>query len=154
MADLPPPPPEQQPDPPIPTDGKPPVDVTAFAKYFTDGAFWEKVKGFAGRVGRATLTKALELYNVATSPDTPVWAKAVALGSLGYFILPLDAVPDVIPGLGLADDAAALAAAATMLLKNITPAIKAKAAEQVAKWFGPDPNAPAAPPAADVPSPS
>jgi uncharacterized membrane protein YkvA (DUF1232 family) len=89
---------------------------------------------------------------VAVAPDTPVWAKAVALGSLGYFILPLDVVPDLIPGVGLADDAAALATAATMIIKNITPAVKAKAAEQVSKWFGPDPNAPATPPADPPPA--
>lgn len=156
----PPPPPGQQPDPPIPTDGKPPVDVTAFAKYFSDSAFWQKVREFAGRIGRATLTKVMELYHVAMSPDTPILAKAVALGSLGYLILPIDAIPDMIPVAGLTDDAAAIAAAATALIKNITPAIKAKAVESVNKWFGPDPNAPAAAPQpppvspTDVPSPS
>ena len=157
------PPPEQQPDPSIPTDGKPPVDVTAFAKYFTDGAFWQKVKDFAGKIGRGTLTKAMELYNVAISKDTPVLAKAIALGSLGYLILPLDAIPDFVPGAGLADDAAALAAAATAIFKNITPAVKAAASDQVSKWFGPDPNAPVmvptpeappVPPTPDVPSPN
>ena len=170
MADQPPPPPadqpQAQPDPPIPGDGKVPTDTTGFAKYFTEGAFWQKVKDFAGKIGRGTLTKALELYNVAMSKDTPLWAKAVALGSLGYFILPLDAVPDIIPVAGWADDAAASATAATVLLKNITPAIKDTALAQVAKWFGPakgdatppaaDPSPPTPPsvPPTDVPSPS
>ncbi len=161
---IPPPPPDaplpEQPDPPIPTDGKPPVDITAFAKYFTDGAFWQKVKDFAGKIGRGTLTKAMELYHVAMSKDTPVLAKAIALGSLGYLIMPLDAIPDILPGVGLADDAAALAAAATAIFKNITPAVKAAASDQVSKWFGPDKNAPPVTPEAppvpptDVPSPS
>lgn len=150
MADQP-PPPDQQPDPPIPTDGQPPADTTRFGKYFTDSAFWEKVKGFASKIGRGTLQKALELYNVATSPDTPLWAKAVAIGSLGYFILPIDAVPDFIPVAGWADDAAALAAAAAILVKNITPALKAKATEQVNKWLGPDPKAAATPAAPEAP---
>src|SRR4051794_19330249 len=105
MTDQPQPPPEQQPDPPIPTDGKPPSDLTAFAKYFTEGAFWQKVKEFAGKIGRGTMTKVMELYHVAMSPDTPLWAKAVALGSLGYLILPIDAIPDFIPVAGLTDDA-------------------------------------------------
>ncbi|MCU0702782.1 MAG: DUF1232 domain-containing protein [Fimbriiglobus sp.] len=127
-----------------PPDAKPPDDTTSYAKYFTDSAFWQKVKDHAGKIGRASLTKAIELYHVAVAPDTPVWAKAVALGSLGYFILPLDVVPDLIPVAGLTDDAAAIAAAATVLLKNITPAIRAKAAEQVTKWFGADAKAPPA----------
>lgn len=142
--------PQTMPDPPIPTDGKPPVDLAAFAKYFSDGAFWQKVKDFAGKIGRGTLTKALELYNVAMSKDTPVIAKAIALGSLGYLILPLDAIPDFVPGAGLADDAMALAAAAAAIFKSITPAVKMQAYTQVSKWFGPDKNAPAA----DVPAPT
>jgi uncharacterized membrane protein YkvA (DUF1232 family) len=130
-----------QPDPPIPADGKPPADTTGFAKFFSDPAFWQKVKDFAGKLGRGTLQKAMELYHVAMSPDTPLWAKAVAVGSLGYLILPLDAIPDIIPIAGLGDDAAALTAAAFALAKNITPAIQAKALEQVNKWLGVDPKA-------------
>ncbi len=146
MPDQPPPPP----DPSIPTDGRPPPDTTGYARYFTESAFWQKVTDFAGRIGRGTLQKAMELYTVAASRDTPVWARAIALGSLGYLILPFDAVPDLLPGVGLADDAAALAAAATAILKSITPAVKAKAAEQVNRWLGPDPNAPPTP-ASDTP---
>ena len=153
MADQPPPPAADLPDPPIPTDGKPPSDTRGFAKYFSDGAFWQKVKDFANKLGRGTLQKAMELYQVAASPDTPLWAKAVAIGSLGYLILPFDAIPDIIPVVGLSDDAAALTAAALVLVKNITPALKAKATEQVAKWLGPDPNAPKTDPAAPPVSP-
>lgn len=146
------PPPDVPPTPEAVQAAPPPADTTGYAKFFTDGAFWQKVKDFAGRIGRGTLTKAMELYHVAMSKDTPVLAKAIALGSLGYLIMPLDAVPDVIPGIGLADDAAALAAAATAIFKNITPAVKTAASEQVAKWFGPDPNAtaPVTPPTPDV----
>ena len=125
-----------QPDPPIPGDGKPPADTTGFAKFFTENAFWQKVKDFANKLGRGTLQKAMELYNVAKSPDTPLLAKAVAIGSLGYLIMPFDAIPDILPGLGLTDDAAALAAAVAALVKNITPAIKAQATAQVDKWLG------------------
>lgn len=143
MTDQPlPPPPGQPPDPPIPPDGKPPTDTTGFAQYFTDSAFWQKAKDVAGKVGRGTMQKAMEIYHVAMSPDTPVWAKAVAVGSLGYLIFPVDAIPDFIPVAGLTDDAAALAAAATAIMGSITPAIKAKAAEQVSRWFGPNPSAP------------
>ena len=149
MADQPP----TSADPPIPADGKPPADTTAFGKFFSDSAFWQKVREFANKLGRGTLQKAMELYQVAVSPDTPIWAKAVAVGSLGYLILPFDAIPDIIPIAGLSDDAAALAAAALALVKNITPALKAKASEQVTKWLGADPKAPAVTPT-EVPSPS
>lgn len=151
MADQPPPDAPLPPD--VPGSAKPPEDTTAFGKHFTEEGFWKKVKDFAGKIGRTTLQKALEMYNVATSPDTPLWAKAVAIGSLGYLILPFDALPDILPVAGFTDDAMALAAAATALVKNITPALKAKATEQVNKWLGVDPKAPKDPPA-EVPSPS
>ena len=46
---------------------------------------------------------------------------------MGYFILPLDLVPDFIPVAGFADDAAALVAVIKTVFENITPEIKEKA---------------------------
>ena len=37
--------------------------------------------------------------------------KAALIGALAYFVLPFDAMPDVMPMLGFADDAAVLATA-------------------------------------------
>ena len=60
------------------------------------------------------------------------------LGALGYFILPLDIIPDVILGLGFTDDLAALAWALFTLKKYITPEIERKARERLREWFGPE----------------
>jgi uncharacterized membrane protein YkvA (DUF1232 family) len=38
---------------------------------------------------------------------TPLQVKAALLGALAYFVLPFDTVPDMLPFLGFADDAAA-----------------------------------------------
>ena len=48
--------------------------------------------------------------------------KAALLGALAYFVLPFDAVPDVLPFLGFADDAAILATALRMVANHLTPA--------------------------------
>ena len=53
--------------------------------------------------------------------------KTLIIGALGYFIFPLDLVPDFIPIAGFADDATALVAVIKMVFENITPAIKEKA---------------------------
>ncbi|MEM7460129.1 MAG: YkvA family protein [Pseudomonadota bacterium] len=50
-------------------------------------------------------------YYCAIDPDTPIKVKLVLFAALGYFVLPIDAVPDVVTGLGFTDDATVLATA-------------------------------------------
>ena len=54
---------------------------------------------------------------------------------MGYFILPLDLLPDLIPVLGFTDDLAAILACIRSVKANITPAIRQKAAQKLADWF-------------------
>ena len=62
--------------------------------------------------------------------------KAMIIGTLGYFILPLDLLPDAIAGMGFADDVAALTATVTALASCITEDIQKEAKEQLRKIFG------------------
>jgi len=50
-------------------------------------------------------------YYCALDPDTPRKVKFVLFAALGYFVLPIDAIPDVLAGLGFTDDATVLATA-------------------------------------------
>ena len=54
-------------------------------------------------------------YYAALDPATPKKAKAVLFAALAYFVIPTDAVPDVIAGLGFSDDATVLATALTIV---------------------------------------
>jgi uncharacterized membrane protein YkvA (DUF1232 family) len=51
-----------------------------------------------------------EAYRYATDPRIPTRYKVMAAATLLYFISPIDAVSDFIPGLGYVDDAAVLTA--------------------------------------------
>ena len=62
--------------------------------------------------------------------------KAMIIGTLGYFILPLDLLPDTLVGVGYADDVAALTAAVKALASCITEDIQNEAKEQLRKIFG------------------
>ena len=62
--------------------------------------------------------------------------KAKIYGALGYFLLPLDILPDFIPMAGYTDDLTAVIWALHTVWKNITPEIKAQAAAKTAQWFG------------------
>lgn len=50
-------------------------------------------------------------YYCAIDAKTPNKVKLVLFAALGYFVLPVDAIPDVLTGLGFTDDATVLATA-------------------------------------------
>ena len=87
------------------------------------------------RVGKV-VEHALSLYYTAQDPNTPAWAKTVIYGVLGYFILPVDLIPDLIPVVGFSDDLAALVAALATVGIHVTPEIKNRAKKKAAEWFG------------------
>ena len=61
--------------------------------------------------------------------------KAIVVGALGYFISPLDVIPDVILGTGFLDDASVLVLALGTVVNSITPSIKDAAKKYLHKWF-------------------
>jgi uncharacterized membrane protein YkvA (DUF1232 family) len=92
--------------------------------------FWGKAK----RVG-AGLPFAEDLlaaYYCAFDRDTPLQVKAALLGALAYFVLPFDVIPDMLPFLGFADDAAVLATALRLIAGHIRPAHRKAAKRAVA----------------------
>ncbi len=50
-------------------------------------------------------------YYCALDANTPRKVKLVLFAALGYFVLPVDAIPDMLVGLGFTDDATVLATA-------------------------------------------
>ena len=110
-----------------------------YGKYqgsFSAENFWAKVKSVAKKAGVKVVYVALILYYELTDPDIDAKEKAVIIGALGYFILPIDLIPDAIPVAGFTDDLAALLAAYKFVQHNITPEVEAKAKAKLAEWFG------------------
>src|SRR5690606_35618436 len=103
---------------------------------FTPVQFWKKLAPNARSVGRSVTEKALYLYYAVQNPATPKWARRVIYGALAYFILPLDAIPDLAPLVGYTDDMAVMAAALATVTFYITPEVKAQAHRKIAAWFG------------------
>lgn len=80
--------------------------------------FWRKLKKALTYIPWAeTLIAA---FFAAVDPRTPLGAKATLLGALGYFMLPLDAIPDILGALGYGDDLAVLLAAIRAVESSIT----------------------------------
>src|SRR6266571_4661088 len=91
-----------------------------------DGAlqrsFWRKLASVTARIPFAE--DVLAAYYCAFDRDTPLHVKATLVGAIAYFVLPIDAIPDVLPVLGFTDDAAVLATAIKLVSGHILPAHK------------------------------
>jgi uncharacterized membrane protein YkvA (DUF1232 family) len=109
--------------------------VNDYSKHYSEESFWKKIQRAALKAGREVVEKALTLYFCLQDPDTPAKAKAVIASALGYLIFPMDAIPDVIFGLGFSDDLAVLVAALAMVATHIKPVHVNKAREKMTQWF-------------------
>ncbi|HHU79247.1 MAG TPA: DUF1232 domain-containing protein, partial [Clostridiales bacterium] len=63
------------------------------------------------------------------------WAKATIMGALGYFISPIDAILDITPVVGYADDLGVLILALASVALLINDDVKAKAKKKLKEWF-------------------
>lgn len=79
--------------------------------------FWPKLRRTAARIPFAR--QLVSVYYSARDPETPMAAKGVMMGALAYFVLPVDAIPDIFAGIGFTDDAAVITALLATLGANI-----------------------------------
>jgi uncharacterized membrane protein YkvA (DUF1232 family) len=78
-------------------------------------------------------------YFCAMDSSTPFRVRAALIGALAYFVLPIDAIPDVLTLVGFADDASVLLAVLTLVGSHIkdthtSPAVIADR-DAVYEWF-------------------
>lgn len=109
-----------------------------YSQAWSDQGFWDKLRVYARAAGREVVEKALWLYYASQEEKAPAWAKATIVASLGYFIAPLDAIVDLTPVVGYADDLGVLALAVAAVATYINDDVRAKAAVKIERWFGSD----------------
>lgn len=110
-------------------------DIASYEKHYSDERFYGKLTSAAQKAGRKLVYTALLLYHTMKSGETPFAHKATVIGALGYFILPLDAIADILPVIGFTDDATVIGIALATITSSITPEIKRQAKEHLAHWF-------------------
>jgi uncharacterized membrane protein YkvA (DUF1232 family) len=96
--------------------------------------FWPKIRRTAARIPFAG--EALSVWFAARDPETPATAKGLMLGALAYFVMPIDAIPDVFAGIGFTDDAAVITALIALLGANIKGRHRDAAAEALKRLQG------------------
>ena len=98
-----------------------------------DGAlrrsFWRKTRRVAAAIPFAE--DLLAAYYCAFDRSTPLQVKATLVAAIAYFVLPIDAIPDVLPVIGFTDDAAVLATAIKLVAGHILPVHRAAAREKL-----------------------
>jgi uncharacterized membrane protein YkvA (DUF1232 family) len=80
---------------------------------------WKKVKREAATI--PFVEDALTAHYCAFDRNTPLYVKLALVGAVVYFLVPDDLIPDSIPVLGVADDAAVLAGAMKIFATHIKP---------------------------------
>ena len=78
--------------------------------------FWSTVKRAARQI--PFMEDVVAAYYCALDRQTPWQARAILLAALAYFVLPVDAVPDMIAVIGFTDDVAVLTAAMATLRRR------------------------------------
>lgn len=110
------------------------ISTNGYDRSYSDDSFWAKCRGALALAGAEVLRVALQLFYAMKRPETPLWAKTAILGSLGYFISPIDVIPDVIPVLGFTDDLAVLTAAAATVAHYIDDETRQLADQKLRDW--------------------
>ena len=102
-------------------------DPSGYEKDFSEQSFMDKASETFKTLGKDILLKALLLYCAAKSSGTSMTVRAAIIAALGYFISPVDVIPDIIPVMGYTDDAAVLTATLPAIASSITPSVKSEA---------------------------
>lgn len=112
------------------------IGKNGYEDEFSEEGFWDKLKNVFKKAGIKVVYSALMLYYAYQRKETPVWAKTIIVGALGYFISPIDAIPDLTPVVGYADDLGVLALAISAVSVYIDSEVKQSAKDKLHSWFG------------------
>lgn len=97
--------------------------------------FWGKFRRFAAQIPFAE--DLLTAYYCALDRGTPTHVRVALIGALVYFISPFDLLPDLLPIIGVTDDAAVLAGAIKLVYDQIKPEHRDAAREALVKMSKP-----------------
>jgi uncharacterized membrane protein YkvA (DUF1232 family) len=89
------------------------------------------------RAGRSLAKPALLCLELLRDDATPPQVRLTVLAALTYLFVPIDLIPDFIPGAGFSDDLVALSALLALCSTHCTETIKMRAQRRLDRWFPP-----------------
>ncbi|MFV9511562.1 YkvA family protein [Tepidibacillus sp. LV47] len=105
-----------------------------YSYQYSEQNFWDKIKKFSKKAGCEVIYAVLLLFYALQNPSLPIWARTVIIGAIGYFISPIDAIPDITP-VGFTDDLGTIVAALGTVALYINADTKEKARTRLQDWF-------------------
>ena len=111
-------------------------NLKGYEKHFSESELWNKVAKIGKSIGATLIYPVLLLLNLLKSSETDLKEKTMIIGSLGYFILPVDLLPNAIAGVGFTDDIAALSAVISALASCITKAMQEQSKQKCHDLLG------------------
>ncbi len=87
--------------------------------------FWPKMGRVLSRIPFAE--EALAAWYCATDEATPARVKGMLLAALAYFVVPVDLLPDFLPGLGFTDDLTVLLTTLGLVRSHMTESHRERA---------------------------
>ncbi len=109
--------------------------LVKYEKHYSQSKLLAKLKKVAQKAGLKVVHSVLLLFYVLVDGDVSLKDRAIIIGTLGYFIFPVDLMPDLMLALGYTDDLAMLLFSIEKIRKSITPEIELKAKRKLEEYF-------------------
>ena len=110
-------------------------NLEKYAAYYNPSSLFDKIKKYSKKAGVKTVYAILILYYATFDKSLPVKDRLMVVAALGYFILPVDLIPDALPG-GFVDDAGAALYVVRHIWNNLSNETFTKARNKLSEWFG------------------
>lgn len=107
----------------------------SYKNHYSENKLFLKLKKYATKAGAKVVYAILILFYVMKKPEISMKEKLIVIGALGYFIAPIDSIPDFIPLAGFTDDFGALMFALIKIARHIDDEVKEKAKNKLDSWF-------------------
>lgn len=110
-------------------------NLEKYAAIYNPGSLFDKIATYAKKAGIKTVYIILILYYASFDKSLPVKDRLMVIAALGYFILPVDLLPDAMVG-GFVDDAGAALYVLKHIWHNLSDETFRKAKLKLNDWFG------------------